>query len=757
MTTRLFLLGMSVLTMAAGCSRPFWRDYADWETYPIVEERVASPESAIGRTDLTPAPTSRLADPTDPNFPAKPPDDLVAAKYMVAPDGIRGYRRWEKDGVIDSIEPHGWEASLPRTESGVLRIDRDTAVSIALVNSREYQTRLENVYLVALALTLNRFEFDSRWFLRNDTPFVHLGGPNETNTLRTFSTAGFVRDLPAGGQLLVDFANSFVWEFTGRSHTASSSIGATLIQPLIRGFGRDVRLESLTQGERDVLYAVRDFAQFRKQFWAAVTVDSGGYLQLLNSLQAVRNAKGNLKSQETTYALYQKRFAGGRTDAANVDQTYQGLLAARSTLISAEIDLQNALDQYKLRLGLPPRFAMELDDTPLDQFRLVEPVVEQLREEIDKFDRARKAELDNVPGVESLRQSYAQLDDLVKRTDDLIVRIEKDLAAWRVEVERPGGDPELRDRNRKAYDLQKDKPTELRESLAKLKTAITAQRAALTPAMTKQTWNTLVQDTTDIAAIVDTAISVESQARIYQIRLPDVDVDEALAIAYAKEHRLDFLSAQAQVTDAWRKVAVTANALQSDLTVRAEGQLGTEPGTKNPVDFSAAGSRLAIGVQFDGPLNRQAERNVYRAAQIAYQRARRNYMAVNDDVELDVRTILRELSRQRLNFEIARQQLLVAVRQLESERRQLTNPVQRDQQRGNDDGATLRILQVQQQLLTARNDIAGNLFGFEQQRVRLLLALEALTLDERGFPTDDAAFLSRLAAPPPAPAPNRAP
>ena len=129
-------------------------------------------------------------------------------------------------------------------------------------------------------------------------------------------------------------------------------------------------------------------------------------------------------------------------------------------------------------------------------------------------------------------------------------------------------------------------------------------------------------------------------------------------------------------------------------------------------------------------------------------------MAASDRVELNIRTSLRELRRLRLNFEISRQQLLVAVRQLENERRQLTNPVQRDQQRGNDDGATLRILQVQQQLLDARNSITNNLFGFEQQRVQLLLVLEALTLDDRGFPTDDAILLSRLAAPA---APNRAP
>lgn len=755
MTTRILLLGMSAMAVA-GCGRPYWRNYADRETYPIVEERVASPESAIGRTDLSPAPSSRLADPTDPNFPAKPPDDVVAAQYMASPDGHRGYRHWEKDGVIDQIEPAGWETSLPRTKSGTLKLDRDQSVAVALEHSREYQTQLENVYLVALALTLNRFEFDARWFLRNDTPFVHQGGPNETNTLRTFSTAGFAKNFTGGGQLLVDFANTFIWEFTGKSHTASSSIGAVLIQPLLRGYGRDVRLESLTQAERDVLYAVRDFARFRKQFWANVTVDAGGYLQLLRSVQAVRNAKGNLKSQEETYALYLKRFAGGRTDAANVGQIYQGLLTARSSVITAEIQLQNELDQFKLRLGLPPRLEVELDDSPLDQFRLVEPEVEKLREEIDTFDRARKAELDAVPGVESLKASFATLDELAVQADALIARIENDLVAWKKELERPGSDIELTDRARAAFDLQKDKPAELREMMAKWKRDWSGHKAALTPATTKQAWDNVVAGTRIVAAIVDSAISVESQSRIYLIRLPDAEFDETAAMAYAKEHRLDLLSAQAQVTDAWRKVAVAANALQSDLTVRAEGQLGTEPGSKNPVDFSAAGSRLAIGVQFDGPLNRQAERNVYRASQIAYQRARRNYMATSDQVELNIRTSLRELRRLRLNFEISRQQLLVAVRQLENERRQLTNPVQRDQQRGNDDGATLRILQVQQQLLDARNSITNNLFGYEQQRVQLLLALEALTLDDRGFPTDDASLLSRLAAPAPA-APNRAP
>jgi outer membrane protein TolC len=747
MTTRSPLLMMSAFGLiAVGCSRPYYRTSADREAYPIIGERVCSPESAVGRTTVEPHPTSRLADPNDPDCPPKPPDDPCASRFMDCPGGNPGYRHWDKYGVTDSIEPPGWDAALGLDEKGVLKLTREKAVEVALNNSREYQTRLENVYLSALALTLNRFEFEVQWFGRNNTGYVHTGGPFETNTLATTSGLGFGRNFAAGGQLLTNFANSFVWEFTGNTHTASSSIGATLIQPLIRGFGRDIRLETLTQAERDVLYVVRDYARFRKQFWASVTVDSGGYLQLLNAVQAVRNARANVKSQEQNYALYQKLFQGGRVQAVNVDQIYQGLLSARSNVISAEINLQNALDGFKLRLGLPPRLPVELDDTPLETFRLVAPAVETLRDEIDLFERARKAELDRKPGADSVRNSFATLEDLAVRVGDVIEKADAELKNWQDDLAGPA-DADRTARAKAAYESQKAKPAELRETLKTLKAELAAQKSRVTEATAAKGWDDVVAGVRALAGVADTAISVQSQARIYLIRLPEVAYEEDAAMTYAKEHRLDLLTARAQVTDAWRKVNVAANALRSDLTVRADATLGTEPGTTNPLDFSASGSRFAVGLQFDGPLNRQAERNAYRASQIAYQRARRNYLAASDGVELDIRQGLRELNRLRLNFEIARQQLLVAVRQLETERRVLAAPVQQRDQRGPDD-PTLRILNAQQQLLDARNNLANNLFGFEQQRVRLLLSLEVLTLDDRGFPTDDA---PALPAPPPAP------
>lgn len=741
MKTRSLWLRMSVLAAVAGCSRPYYRQSADRETYPIIAERVATPVSAVGRMGIEPSPSSRLADPNSPDCPPKPPDDVVAAKYMDCPNGIPGYRHWDEFGRVDSIEPIGWEESLGKNDAGILKLNQDRAVEVALDHSREYQTRLESVYLSALALTLNRFEFDVRWFGRNGTTYVHTGGPFETNTLTTASDVGFNKNFAAGGQLLIDFANSFVWEFTGKTYTASSSIGATLIQPLIRGYGRNVRLETLTQSERDVLYAVRDFARFRKQFWSSVTVDSGGYLQLLNALQAARNARANVKSQEQNYALYQKLYQGGRTQAANVDQIYQGLLSARANVISADINLQSALDQFKLRLGLPPRLKVELDDKPLEPFRLVDPAVEAYRDEIDAFERARKAELDELPGVISLRASFEKLEVLISRAEGIVAKSEKELENWKANLTQTSDDPEQMERAKKAYEGQKGKPKEWKDNLTALKAAIAAQKAKLTENTRDKAWDDIVEGVKGIGAIIDSAIAAESQARINMIRLPTLKYEETEAMNYAKEHRLDLLTAQAQVTDAWRKVNIAANALKSDLNVRLDGTLGTEPGSRNPVDFSAAGSRLSASLQFDGPLNRQAERNAYRASQINYQRARRNYMALSDSVELDIRQGLRNLQRVQLNFEIARQQLLVAVRQLETERRMLSQPRQQNQQ-GNTDDPTLRILNAQQQLLNARNDLANNLFGFEQERVRLLINLEAMTLDDRGFPTDDAPLLS---------------
>ncbi len=131
------------------------------------------------------------------------------------------------------------------------------------------------------------------------------------------------------------------------------------------------------------------------------------------------------------------------------------------------------------------------------------------------------------------------------------------------------------------------------------------------------------------------------------------------------------MNQRAAVVDGWRQIEVTANALKAGLDVKLSASLATLPDSTNPVDFRAAASQYTVGLAFNSPLNRLAERNVYRASLIAYQQARRSFMALDDQIQAAVRNDIRALETQRANFSIARQKLIAAARQVEGARDRL--------------------------------------------------------------------------------------
>jgi hypothetical protein len=732
---------LAAALLAVGCTRSHYRNSADRETYPIVAEREALGYGyGIGRLQLEPPAWSRLSDPFDPDHPPKPPDDRAAGVLMAHPYKFHGSSHWGKDGYTDRVEPVGWEGVLGPDEKGSVRLDQEKAVEVALLNSREYQTALEGVYLTALSLTLNRFEFDVRWFGRNATTYAHAGTsslPTESNTLTSNSNLGFSRNFAAGGQLVADFANSVVYEYTGgTTGRVRSNMLFTLTQPLLRNFGRAVRLEGLTQAERDVLYAVRDFARFRKQFYVSVAVQGGGYLDLLLALQTLRNSEANLRRQEETYRLYNELFRGGRASVVEVDQFYQSLQSARQDVINTRVALENAKDQFKLALGLPPRLPVDLDDSPLDQFILTDPGVERLRDQLEEFQRARLRELDAPPPLDVLRRAFAELRELAGRGPAAVASATTDLDAFGRQFDRParpGDDPEQRDRDRATFAAMKTTLAEAATELGKLTPKVERDAAAATEATRKEAWEAAVQDAKLLLSALDGVIAVQTQSRIYRIELPEVDVSEGPALAFAKSYRLDLQNRLGQATDAWRKVRVAANALRGGVDVVATANLASDPDHDNPFNFAAEANAYTVGVQIDTPLNRQAERNAYRASLITYQRAKRGYVALSDQVELQIRQDLRELGRTRSSFAIARQQVLAAARQYENARLTLLGP--RDRRAAND-ATTLNLLQALSNLLAARNALAANFVLFEQRRLQLLLDLEELQLDDRGFPTN---------------------
>ena len=82
---------------------------------------------------------------------------------MDFPDGHRNTKYWSKIPTADQIESPAWLDHLPRAEDGQINLTQELALDLALLHSRDYQTQFESVYLSALTLTGNEFEFATQW------------------------------------------------------------------------------------------------------------------------------------------------------------------------------------------------------------------------------------------------------------------------------------------------------------------------------------------------------------------------------------------------------------------------------------------------------------------------------------------------------------------------------------------------------------------------------------------------------------------
>ncbi len=78
--------------------------------------------------------------------------------------------------------------------------------------------------------------------------------------------------------------------------------------------------------------------------------------------------------------------AAGTIEITQVDLLRQNVETERSNLLAAQVALANTLDVFKAgTLGLPPNMPVELDDSMIEQFRLVDPKGTALQNKIDDF------------------------------------------------------------------------------------------------------------------------------------------------------------------------------------------------------------------------------------------------------------------------------------------------------------------------------------------------------------------------------------
>jgi outer membrane protein TolC len=248
--------------------------------------------------------------------------------------------------------------------SGVINLAQ--AVAMATANNRNYQTQKESLYLVALDLTLARHQFARQWFGTIDASYAR---DSTDESVGADGGLGFNQLLADGAQISASIAIDWARFLTGDPRTSLRSVlSASVVQPLLRGSGREVVQENLTQAERNALYQIRSFNHYRKTFVVSIVEE---YYSVLQRREEVTNAKNNYDMQVESKQRLDMYAEAGRVDRFDVDEAEQSMLRAENNWVAAQQRYEQALDQFKIRLASPADANIELDPNELEALKEV--------------------------------------------------------------------------------------------------------------------------------------------------------------------------------------------------------------------------------------------------------------------------------------------------------------------------------------------------------------------------------------------------
>ena len=253
-----------------------------------------------------------------------------------------------RHGVTNAIFPKISSTSDLISSNGVVYLSLNDALRIGAKNSRAYQTKKEDVYQKAISLDSERYAFDTTF-----SGFIlgALDGRPEVYKESAQAGAGVKRKFETGstvaGNLALDVVDMIRddWSSLGLSGDLTVSV------PLLRGSARDIVREPLTQAERNLAYSILSFERYRQTFALSIIKT---YYNVLEYAQNRRNSDDNAKRLEQNYLRAEMMFKAGRMDRIQVDQAKTDLLTARQTIITTQQNYENALDAFKLTLGLAP-------------------------------------------------------------------------------------------------------------------------------------------------------------------------------------------------------------------------------------------------------------------------------------------------------------------------------------------------------------------------------------------------------------------
>ena len=830
------LLALVMLTAVDGCTRRTYRLSADRDARKLAREKSTNEEWAMCNLSPYADPRSRFFDPFNRDYPPKPPDDPEAQKIMARIFGPWGMKKWAKYGNTEAITNPMWETLLPTyaqiTPDCKLILDLPTANLLGAIHCRDVWTNTEEVYLSALDVSFERFRFQVQYFGGNLTTMTSSGneaegilgrieqGPRTSSNavLDTESVFGFTRQFATGAQITASIANSMVWQFSGESQSfATSVINWSFVQPMLRGGGKIVILETLTRAERNLLGNLRAMAQFRQDLFreiaiggnttiapnrvggfqggAGLTGFSGigaggfggvgagqgfgsatgsaatiggsgaggtaglagggegilaGYYGLIQRMQTIRNTEVLLSSEELTLGLLEANFEAGLIDLVQVDEFRQNIETERANLIRARAGMQDSVETYLISaLSLPPTLPIELDDTPIRQFQLISPEINALQQEATRI----MSEIGALPESPTFEQVTAVSKDMVQLVEDsrsdfaMVVNDYETLLADRERLLATMETKERQDEFAQSVKTVGENLQILGTRFEKVAQDINNLHQNLVPGHESQAAGNLIELISELSGTVQEIGLVQAAARVQKVIIKPVRLSYDVAVEIARANRMDWMNQRMSLVDQWRLVAYNANRLLAVLNIQLDGNTGTVG--NNPVRFRGSTSNLQGSINFQAPLNRKAERNLYRESLIDYQRAKRSYSLYVDRTVFNIRSNLRQLERLEQNLEIQRRALAIAIRRVDKTLEDLNQPAPPVQpgQAPPQLGPTLaqNLLRALSDLRNIQDNFMSVWLNHEAARITLLFQLGLLESQPDGsfaeVPLDDESYI----------------
>lgn len=741
------LLSLVCVLASIGCERrQYYRNQADREVDCIIQTASQDPRWSMPGVQVTMDPRSRYYDPNNVDCPPMPLDDPASHRYMHCVNGMKGYKNWHVNGVTSQIENPTWRDRLgeyvPLTPDGKVLLSLDSALTLAYVNSPTYQSQIETLYLSALDVSAERFRLQTQFFGGDSITYSHQGKDNfggERNTLTNSLDFQARRRTAVAGEILVGFANSFVWQFTGNDTNATVSIlNFNLVQPLLRSGGRVIALEQLTIVERALLANLRAFQRYRQGFYTSIAVGNlgvsgpqrrggffggtgltgftgtgsgglggvgqatnfargglnnggggggagglagggagsvGGYIGLLQTLQEFRNAQDSFDLQLRSLGLLEANLEAGLIDITQVDQFRQSIETQRAQLLQSGIGLENSIESYLVSSLGLP------PDLPVELDDSIIRPFQLVAPEITQLQNQLNGLQDRIGGLPATASKadvdpiMTDIDALRQATQDYFNVIRADLE--KMEAALPMRRKALTEKELVQFETERQKLIEELAALAQRVDNATPEFAKIRTDVSDEN----IQESLDKTVVwlrMFQGLMQETSLIQARVRLEAVVIDP---IFLEPETALSI--AIANRLDLMNNRASLVDSWRliaynaNSLLSDVDVRVSGDISSvgDNPVKFQSPTGRMSLGLEFDAPFTRLLERNNYRQALIDYQADRRQLIQFYDSINQTTRNTLRQLEQLRVNLEIQRRAVGISIRRVDSTQAELNKPL----------------------------------------------------------------------------------